>query len=113
MSNLHVVLGASGGVGRAVTTLLANEGQNVRAVNRSGAIPGLPASVSTMAADALNAGDMIDACAGASVVYHCVHPREDYAQFVPMLNTCMLRIRKEPSLYSPIKTVQWAQQLKY
>jgi len=41
MSELHVVLGGSGGVGRAVVTRLAQQGKPVRAVNRSGQIDDL------------------------------------------------------------------------
>ena len=84
MNELHVVLGGSGGVGRAVVTRLAQQGKRVRAVNRSGNINELPAGVEIMAADALNSDEMVAACAGASVVYHCIHPKEDYSQFVPM-----------------------------
>ena len=84
MSDLHVVLGGSGGVGRAVVTRLAQQGKQVRAVNRSGQIDDLPEGVEVVAADALNREAIIAACHGASVVYHCVHPKEDYSQFPQM-----------------------------
>ena len=84
MSELHVVLGGSGGVGRAVATWLSQQGRQVRAVNRSGQIKDLPDGVEVMAADVINPDDVTTTCAGATVVYHCVHPKEDYSQFVPM-----------------------------
>jgi nucleoside-diphosphate-sugar epimerase len=84
MNELRVVLGGSGGVGRAVVTRLAEQGRQVRAVNRSGQIDDLPEGVEVMAADALNRDDVVTACAGAAVVYHCVHPKKDYSQFGPM-----------------------------
>ena len=45
MNELNVVLGGSGGVGRAVVTRLAQQGRKVRAVNRSGEIDDLPEGV--------------------------------------------------------------------
>lgn len=84
MNELHVVLGGSGGVGRAVVTQLVEHGKQVKAVNRSGNIADLPDGVKIMAANALKREDMIAACAGASVVYHCIHPKKDYSQFIPM-----------------------------
>ncbi len=84
MNELHVVLGGSGGVGRAVVTRLAEQGKRVRAVNRSGHIDDLPDGVESVAADALNRESMIAACGGTAVIYHCMHPRQDYSQFVPM-----------------------------
>ncbi len=81
---VHVVLGGSGGVGRALVTRLAQGGRRVRAVNRSGQIDDLPEGVETQAADALNRESVVAACAGSSVVYNCVHPKKDYSQFAPM-----------------------------
>lgn len=83
-NDLHVVLGGSGGVGRAVATRLAEEGASVRAVNRSGVIDSVPAGVDVVAADAMNRESLARACAGASNVYHCIHPRDDYSRFPAM-----------------------------
>ena len=83
-NRLHVVLGGSGGVGRAVVTRLAQLGKQIRAVNRSSKIADLPNGVEVSAANALNRSEVITACEGASVVYHCIHPKEDYSQFVPI-----------------------------
>ena len=49
-SELHVVLGARGGVGQVVVRMLADEGKRVRAVNRSGKA-GAPPGVELAAAD--------------------------------------------------------------
>ncbi len=84
MNELHVVLGGSSGLGRAVVTQLAQKGKQVRAVNRSGQISDLPDEIEIMAADALNRNEVVAACAGAMVVYHCVHPKEDYGRFASM-----------------------------
>src|SRR5262249_19753711 len=48
----HVVLGATGGVGRAVVQQLSAQGAHVRAVNRSGHGPAPP--VETLAADLMD-----------------------------------------------------------
>jgi nucleoside-diphosphate-sugar epimerase len=73
MDGLHVVVGATGGTGRVVLRELRASGRRVRAVNRSGQLPGAP-GVEVVAADATDAGQMRWACAGAAVVYHCVNP---------------------------------------
>lgn len=84
MNELQVVLGGSGGVGRAVVTRLAEQGKRVRAVNRNGRIEGLPDGVEVRAANALDRDEVVAVCEGAAVIYHCMHPREQYSQFVPM-----------------------------
>jgi nucleoside-diphosphate-sugar epimerase len=82
---LHVVIGASGGIGSAVTRRLAKGGNAVRAVNRSGQME-LPDGAESMAADATDLASTRQACQGAAVVYNCVHPRpgEEYERFVTM-----------------------------
>lgn len=84
MSELQVVLGGSGGVGHAVATRLSQQAEPVRAINRNGRIGSLPARVEVVAADAMNLDSVTRACEGASVIYHCVHPRDDYSQFPTM-----------------------------
>ena len=84
MNELHVVLGGSGGIGRAIVARLAEQGKQVRAVNRSGKITDLPDEVEIVAADALNRESVVAACSGALVIYHCIHPKEAYSQFVSM-----------------------------
>ena len=72
---LHIVLGGSGGVGRAVVTHLSERGKRVRAINRSGQIADLADGVEVRAADALNRESVVNVCADAGVIYHCVHPK--------------------------------------
>ncbi|MFI1018781.1 NAD-dependent epimerase/dehydratase family protein [Streptomyces sp. NPDC020965] len=70
---LHVVLGASGGIGSSVVQELARRGHRARAVQRRPA-SGLPSGVPTLAADLATAEGARAACADATVVYHCVQP---------------------------------------
>ncbi len=85
-NQLHVVLGASGGIGGALVRELAAQGKHVRAVNRSGKAD-LPASVEIMRGDALSAESMRAVCAGASVVYNCANvPYPEWeTKFPPMM----------------------------
>jgi nucleoside-diphosphate-sugar epimerase len=73
---LQVVLGASGGTGRAVMDELVRQGRRVRAVSR-GAIADLPAGVEHVRADLYEPADATRAIAGASVVYHAAQPAYD------------------------------------
>ncbi|MGY1828340.1 NAD-dependent epimerase/dehydratase family protein [Blastococcus sp. SYSU DS0541] len=70
---VHVVVGASGGTGRALVRELVGRGRRVRAVNRSGRMA-LPPGVEVMAADATDARRMQEVCRGAGVVYNAVNP---------------------------------------
>ncbi|MDL5158243.1 NAD-dependent epimerase/dehydratase family protein [Actinomycetospora termitidis] len=69
--SVHVVVGASGGIGRAVCAELARRGLPVRAVSRRE--PDVPGA-ENVAADATDAAAMTRICAGAAAVYHCVNP---------------------------------------
>ena len=71
-NELHVVLGASGGLGNAVVQELAKQGKKVRAVNRSGKID-VPEGVGVIAADTSDAESTLKACQGAAVIYNCVN----------------------------------------
>jgi nucleoside-diphosphate-sugar epimerase len=72
-NDLHVVFGASGGIGSAVVHELVTLGKHVRGVTRTGG-PGAPPGVEMVAADASDPGAATDACRGASVVYNCANP---------------------------------------
>ena len=72
MSGLHVVFGAGGGAGGAVVRKLAGRGERVRAVGRSAGLS-VPEGVEAVRADATDAAAVREACAGATVVYHCVN----------------------------------------
>lgn len=69
----HVVIGASGGTGRALVRELRERGRRVRAVNRSGRAD-VPPGVEVVAADARDADRMREVCRGAVVVYNAVNP---------------------------------------
>src|SRR5215207_4962698 len=77
---LHVVFGATGGIGRAVTEELVRRGRRVRAVSRGGSAIG---GAEGIAADATQPGAAAAAAAGAAVVYHCVNP--GYTQWPQLL----------------------------
>ena len=70
---LHVVLGATGGMGTAVVQALGESGLDVRAVNRSGSA-NVPAGGSALAADVSTREGAARAVEGAAVVYHCAQP---------------------------------------
>src|ERR1700742_5016445 len=72
-SDLHVVLGAGGGVGSAMVRELMARGRRVRGVTRSGKAD-VPAGVEMLAADISKSEDARRVCAGASVVYMCSNP---------------------------------------
>jgi nucleoside-diphosphate-sugar epimerase len=82
---LHVVLGATGGAGGALVSELAGRGHWVRAVSRKPTAD-LPEGVEQMAADAADPAQTRTACAGATVVYHCVQPpyQRWAAEFPPL-----------------------------
>src|SRR6266700_64956 len=83
-SHLHVVLGATGGVGQALVQALAVQRAQVRAVNRSGRAH-VPAPVEVMAADLTNRESTLAVCQGASVVYHCAGvPYQQWATYMPV-----------------------------
>jgi nucleoside-diphosphate-sugar epimerase len=73
---LQVVLGASGGTGRAIVDELVRQDRRVRAVSR-GDIADLPAGVEHVRADLYDAAEASRAIAGASVVYHAAQPAYD------------------------------------
>lgn len=82
-SDLHVVLGATGGVGQAVARLLAEQGARVRAVNRSGHSSERNA-MEVVAADLANRESALAACQGAAVVFHCAGaPYDQWATRLP------------------------------
>ena len=84
-SELHVVLGARGGVGQVVARMLAEQGKRVRAVNRSGKADA-PAGVELVAADLMQRDATLAACQGASVVYHCAGvPYNEWASAFPIM----------------------------
>jgi nucleoside-diphosphate-sugar epimerase len=77
-ADLHVVLGASGGLGRSLVETLVSQGRRVRAVSRK--LPSKPEAVDSsnlveyVAADITEPIDVRRACHEASVVYHAAQP---------------------------------------
>ncbi len=68
----HVVIGA-GSIGTNVARLLAERGQSVRVVTRSGSGPEHPL-IDRVAADASDPSRLTELARGAEVVYHCANP---------------------------------------
>lgn len=73
-TDLHVVLGASGGAGNAIARALLEAGHTVRGVNRSGTAD-LPGDVGMVAADITTTAGITSAVAGAAVVYMAAQPQ--------------------------------------
>lgn len=71
--DLHVVLGASGGMGAAVASELGRRGLAVRAVSRGGAALAA-GDGEVVSADVSTAEGARRAVEGATVVYHCAQP---------------------------------------
>ncbi len=85
-NELHVVLGASGGLGNAVVHELVAQGKSVRAVNRSGRAD-VPEGVEMVKGDMTDPASLHTVCKGASVVYHCANV--PYSQWPALLMPMM------------------------
>ena len=87
-TQLHTVLGASGGAGSAIARALVDRGHRVRAVNRSGDADVSPGA-ERMAADITDPGDAARAVTGSDVVYMAAQPQYHRwaEQFPAMLAT--------------------------
>lgn len=72
-TELHVVLGASGGAGNAIVRALHADHRTIRAVNRSGQAS-VPEGVELAAADLMSADGAANACEDADVVYMAAQP---------------------------------------
>lgn len=72
-TNLHVVLGSTGGAGNAIARALHSAGLEVRAVNRSGEAD-LPEGIRRRSADISTAAGIAAAVDGAAVVYMAAQP---------------------------------------
>ncbi|MDA1359044.1 NAD-dependent epimerase/dehydratase family protein [Glycomyces luteolus] len=90
MSDLHVVLGATGAIGSAVVAELTARGHTVRAVSRN------PEGPQGFRADITTAEGATSACADAAVVYQCAQP--PYAawakEFVGLTDTVLTGVEK-------------------
>lgn len=72
MSN-HVIVG-SGPIGTAIARLLADRGETVRMVTRSGSGPEHPL-IERVAADASDAARLTELTAGAETLFNCANPK--------------------------------------
>src|SRR2546429_8958489 len=69
----HVIVGA-GPVGRTTARQLAERGEEVRLITRSGSGPEHPA-IERVAADATDADRLTELTTGAAVLYNCANPQ--------------------------------------
>ena len=89
MDSTHVVVGGTGGIGRAVVAELLRREKSVRAVSRHGAPP---EGAEGARADAADAAAATDAARGAGVVYHCVNPGYTrWPELLPPVSRSILR----------------------
>ncbi|MEE8600725.1 NAD-dependent epimerase/dehydratase family protein [Euzebya tangerina] len=73
--DLITVLGATGGIGRAIVDeLMTTPGRRVRAVSRSATTSNLPAAVETHDADMMDPAGVKEACADAAVIVMSAQP---------------------------------------
>ncbi len=71
-NELHVVFGASGGIGNAVIRALVSQGKRVRGVNRSGKAK-VPEVVEMVSANLLDLETSVKVSEGATHIYNCVN----------------------------------------
>jgi nucleoside-diphosphate-sugar epimerase len=89
MEDLQVVFG-TGAIGMAVIEHLAGQGQQVRAVNRSGQAEA-PEGVEIVGGDASDPGFATSAAEGATVVYQCLNaPYDQWPELFPSLQAAVL-----------------------
>jgi nucleoside-diphosphate-sugar epimerase len=87
---LHVVVGA-GPIGSTIACLLAERGEQVRLVTRSGSGPAHP-GIDRQRVDATSPSDLARVADGAAVLYHCAQPAyHRWLTEFPPLNAAILR----------------------
>jgi nucleoside-diphosphate-sugar epimerase len=81
---LHVVLGASSGLGSAVVWQLVRQGKRIRAVSRFADRFDLGHRVEVVRGDITAPSQMTTICQGASVIYHCANvPYPEWTRSLP------------------------------
>ncbi len=81
---LHVVLGASGGLGSAVVWQLVQQGKRICAVSRSADRFDLGHRIEVVRGDITDPAQMSTICQGASVIYHCANaPYPEWTKALP------------------------------
>jgi nucleoside-diphosphate-sugar epimerase len=95
----HVVVG-SGPVGSAIARLLADQGESVRMVTRSGSGPEHPL-IERVAADASDAPRLTELTRGAEVLYNCANPKytEWEKRWFPMNDAMIAAARAAGAVY--------------
>jgi nucleoside-diphosphate-sugar epimerase len=89
---LHVVLGASGGLGSAVVWELVRQGKRIRAVSRSAQRVDLGHQIETVRADITNPTQMRMICQDAAVIYHCTNaPYPEWTQALPPMMDAVIK----------------------
>lgn len=90
----HVIIGA-GSIGTNVARLLAERGESVRIVTRSGSGPEHPL-VDRVAADASDPSHLTELSRGAEVIYHCANPPSYtvWERLLPPLQTAAITAAK-------------------
>ncbi|GLP64188.1 NAD-dependent epimerase [Streptomyces sp. TUS-ST3] len=90
----HVIIGA-GSIGTNVARLLAERGESVRIVTRSGSGPEHPL-VDRVAADASDSTRLTELSRGAEVIYHCANPPSYtvWERLLPPLQTAAITAAK-------------------
>jgi len=89
MSRTHVVVGA-GPVGKALAELLANDGQDVIVITRSGSGP-THKNIKRVAADVSDLSKLLEIAPSAVAIYNCVNPPyHRWAQEWPPIATSFL-----------------------
>jgi nucleoside-diphosphate-sugar epimerase len=89
---LHVVLGASGGLGSAVVWQLVQKGKRIRAVYRSAQRVDLGHRIEVVRGDISNPDRMTTICQGASVIYHCANaPYPEWRKALPPMMDAVIR----------------------
>lgn len=90
----HVIIGA-GSIGTNVARLLAERGDSVRIVTRSGSGPEHP-RIERVAADASDPARMTQLSHGAKVIYHCANPPSYtmWERLLPPLQTAAIAAAK-------------------
>ncbi|HRE46549.1 MAG TPA: NAD-dependent epimerase/dehydratase family protein [Aggregatilineales bacterium] len=88
---LHIVFG-TGPLGKNTARALIGMGKQVRMVNRSGKLAGMPAEVEVVAADAYNPTAVIQITRHAETIYQCAQPEyHDWAGKFPALQASIMQ----------------------
>ncbi|GAA4597078.1 nucleoside-diphosphate-sugar epimerase [Actinoplanes octamycinicus] len=96
----HVIIG-SGPIGSGVARILAEQGERVRVVTRSGSGPEHPL-IERVAADAADAGRLTELSRDAEVIYNCANPKytEWADKWFPMNDAMIAAAKASGAVYA-------------